>query len=770
VNPDLNLINNASTPANVDVTLAGVWSIASGPANASILLTGTNATVVRLQTVHGLPVEVLLAPDAKVTPTLTPPDTSAILQGQTLASSALTGGGATNANNNTAVPGTFSFTTPNLVPSVGPTNVSVTFTPSDTTNYNIATTTVTVWVYPVGATFQWDANPSSPNAQDGSGVWGLTPTNWIYSATNLSWVDHLVAIFGVSTGSNCVVTLADDITPAGITFNATAGTYTITGTNNILTSDGLNIIANSTAAISAPMAGAGGWTNAGPGSLTISGPNTCSGLASVNRGTVNVSGNQSGATGGWRLASGLAGVGMTVSFNPGSIITVAGPSSILLHNSMASGIVDAILNVAGTVTNHGSLDVNRRGNLTLNSGANWRQNGSLFVRTTSNTSQGSSLTVNPGATFTYAGSDPIEVSPSNANVGSTKLTVAGGTFITSQGFKNATAASSGSATITLTNGGRLVLAATIPQLTSFPATNTFLSIGSGLGGLIDTSVFSTTISNVVTGSGSLTKLGSGTLTLSASNSLSGLTTVSNGALVVNGYLGAETVTAPGTTLGGSGTVGGALTVNGTIAPGSGAIGTLNTVGETWNSGGGYQFTLNHATNSSGWDLLNITGALNIQSATNTPFTIKLVSLTSSNTPGSLAGFSSTGTNVWTLATTSGGIQNFSPAKFVVDPIGFSNAFTGTFSVTTNSNSLLLTYSPASPVAPVVTSVALSGGTFSFSLSGPAGQGFHIFWSTNLALPLASWQTATSGVFLASPILYSESATIVPQKFFRVASP
>jgi hypothetical protein len=38
------------------------------------------------------------------------------------------------------------------------------------------------------------------------------------------------------------------------------------------------------------------------------------------------------------------------------------------------------------------------------------------------------------------------------------------------------------------------------------------------------------------------------------------------------------------------------------------------------------------------------------------------------------------------------------------------------------------------------------------------------------LPLASWQTATSGVFLASPILYSESATIVPQKFFRVASP
>jgi len=291
------------------------------------------------------------------------------------------------------------------------------------------------------------------------------------------------------------------------------------------------------------------------------------------------------------------------------------------------------------------------------------------------------------------------------------------------------------------------------------------------GGVFNTAGHSTTISNLIGGSGPLTKLGAGTLTLSASNNFTGGTTISNGALWVNGYIGTGTVmVASGGTLGGVGRVGGTVTLNGTVAPGGSAIGTLNTSGETWTGGGAYQFSLNNATNSSGWDSLDVNGVLNLQSATNNPFTIKLISLTSSNTPGPLVGFTSTGTNIWTLATVSGDIQNFNPAKMAVNTTGFSNAFTGTFTVSTNAGALLLTYTGVPLIAPSVGNVTLADGTFGFTFSGPAGQSYRLYASTNLALPLTNWTVLTGNIFGTGLVNYADSSTNYPQHFFRIGSP
>ena len=80
------------------------------------------------------------------TPVLTAPSGGAITFGQTLAGSGLSGGAATNAANNAPVAGNFAYTTPDLAPNAGPTNVSVTFTPADTANYNGAAVTITVAV------------------------------------------------------------------------------------------------------------------------------------------------------------------------------------------------------------------------------------------------------------------------------------------------------------------------------------------------------------------------------------------------------------------------------------------------------------------------------------------------------------------------------------------------------------------------------------------------------------------------------------------------
>jgi DNA-binding beta-propeller fold protein YncE len=90
---------------------------------------------------------------SKSTPTITWPIASSITYGQTLATSALTGGSALNGS--TSVPGSFAFTTPTTVPPVGTNAQSVTFTPADTANYNTVTGTVSVTVIKSSLTITW---------------------------------------------------------------------------------------------------------------------------------------------------------------------------------------------------------------------------------------------------------------------------------------------------------------------------------------------------------------------------------------------------------------------------------------------------------------------------------------------------------------------------------------------------------------------------------------------------------------------------------------
>ena len=95
----------------------------------------------------------------KIIPTIvTPPAASGIYYGQTLDDSTLSGGSA-------SVPGSFSWTNSGIEPAVsdsGVTQYSVTFTPSDTTNYSTATTTVTLSVC--------KATPAINTPPDASGI------------------------------------------------------------------------------------------------------------------------------------------------------------------------------------------------------------------------------------------------------------------------------------------------------------------------------------------------------------------------------------------------------------------------------------------------------------------------------------------------------------------------------------------------------------------------------------------------------------------------
>lgn len=137
------------------------------------------------------------------------PTASAITYGQTLASSTLSGGAATN-QAGAVVSGTFAFTIPSTTPVAGTSDVPVTFTPSDDVNYIALTTSVQAVVAP--ATITVTAGNQTKTA-------GLP--NPALTAAYSGFVN--------GDGTNALTTLASLSTPANA--SSPAGSYAITPAN-----------------------------------------------------------------------------------------------------------------------------------------------------------------------------------------------------------------------------------------------------------------------------------------------------------------------------------------------------------------------------------------------------------------------------------------------------------------------------------------------------------------------------------------------------------
>ncbi|MCX4173010.1 MULTISPECIES: autotransporter outer membrane beta-barrel domain-containing protein [Paraburkholderia] len=163
---------------------------------------------------------------------------------------------------------------------------------------------------------------------------------------------------------------------------------------------------------------------------------------------------------------------------------------------------------------------------------------------------------------TGAGVLTLAPAAANGNTYSGGTTIDQGTIAV--GADNALGANTGGLTF---NSGTLQLT------TSFDLAGTraiTLAAGSGT---IDTQSFDTTLFQAVSGTGALTKAGSGSLLMTGVSTYSGATTVAAGTLAIgdathaNAALtgGGATTVASGTTLGGYGSVTGAVTNNGTLA-------------------------------------------------------------------------------------------------------------------------------------------------------------------------------------------------------------
>jgi autotransporter-associated beta strand protein len=136
---------------------------------------------------------------------------------------------------------------------------------------------------------------------------------------------------------------------------------------------------------------------------------------------------------------------------------------------------------------------------------------------------------------------------------------------------------------------------------------------SNSGTLIFNNASAQSYGNAISGTGTLTKNGAGTFTLAGTNSYSGSTTVSAGTLLVNGSTAAGSTVGVslGATLGGTGTINGAVNVSGVLSPGA-SIETLGTGTLSLASGSSLLHELDSSVATSvGSDLLKVTGNLNL---------------------------------------------------------------------------------------------------------------------------------------------------------------
>jgi hypothetical protein len=160
----------------------------------------------------------------KTTPTLTvAPSASAITVGQALSDSTLTGGSA-------SVAGAFAWTTPSTVPAVGTPSYEVTFTPTDTVNYNTFTTTVSVTVNKITSTIS--VAPSASAITEGQALsdsvlsGGTGNVAGAFAWTTPSTVPLVgTASYGVTFTPTDTVNYSTAATTVSLTVNSAGTTY-----------------------------------------------------------------------------------------------------------------------------------------------------------------------------------------------------------------------------------------------------------------------------------------------------------------------------------------------------------------------------------------------------------------------------------------------------------------------------------------------------------------------------------------------------------------
>ncbi|MEI6258154.1 MAG: autotransporter-associated beta strand repeat-containing protein, partial [Planctomycetota bacterium] len=404
------------------------------------------------------------------------------------------------------------------------------------------------------------------------------------------------------TGAN-TYTGATAITTGSLSVGTGGTTGSIIGD---VTNNGTLIFNRSDASTySGIISGTGAVTKLGGGTLTFSGSSGYTGLTSINSGVLSLS-NTNALAGGGTISFGGGSLQYSASntvdysariLNSGSAIWIdTNGQNVTFASGLGSSNTGGLTKSGlGTLTLSGSNGYT--GATTVNGGVLAYGASNVFPNSTALSVAGGSLDLgsytNTVASFTITSGSLLGSGKLTAatyfigggtvasNLGAGSMTVTGNSNL--NGTADVTSVSLNAGTLTLASASRFT--SSVIALTGSSGGSISLggneSVGSLAGGFnvalgsatlsTGNDNSSTTYSGILSGSGGLTKAGTGTFIISGNNTYTGVTAVSGGKLLVNGQLGntAVTVNASGL-LGGSGTILGNVTVDssGTLSPGN----------------------------------------------------------------------------------------------------------------------------------------------------------------------------------------------------------
>jgi autotransporter-associated beta strand protein len=376
----------------------------------------------------------------------------------------------------------------------------------------------------------WDPGFSaSGSGSGGTGNWNSTATNWFIGTNDTKWESNNIANFAGTAGT---VTLTANQTADGIMFETSGYDITNNGGAGVLTLGGTPIISvpnGNTAEMDCVLAGTAGLTEAGSGTLTLTGSNTFTGAMTISSGCALVLSGANAYAGATTINSGST---LTLT-NAGDLGDGSYPGAIVNTGSFTYAS-SASQTLSGIISGSGPLIQDGPGALTLGG---------------FNTFNGS-ITIN-NSTLILGGAGDLNNNPTfNTGSYSGAMSDNGAFIYNSTSQQTITSGINGTGTLTQSGAGTLTLSGqnNYGGTTTIGSNSDLIISGSGTLGfgdyatnIIDNGTFNydssspQTLAGLISGTGMLILEGSGPLTLTDTNIYTGATTIdSGGNLTISG--------------------------------------------------------------------------------------------------------------------------------------------------------------------------------------------------------------------------------------------
>jgi len=527
--------------------------------------------------------------------------------------------------------------------------------------------------------------------------------SYVWSGGNGTWQNGQSGNFGATYNNNTANTVTFSGTSGDVTVSGavqagslafTSGGYTL-NSGNVTVGLGAITTDTGTTTINSVLEGTAGLIKSGAGALVLTGANTVTGAVSITGGTLQIgsdgalgnASNDVANNGTLKTTSDIAlGAGRditgsgTLDIANGTTLTVNGVTStsgLTLANTGTLAFNNAASNPGNLTTTYTSGTARVTGNLNLGATdkiVNVAGGGALEVAGTVSltTGAGTELTKEGAGTLILSGSGS---SISRVQIGRTGATpTAGGTLRVADSaslgaqemyfnYGTLEAANNLSTSAGVSLGGRTG-AETIIGGSGGSADVTFNGAARFFGATGTGGEFALKVNNNTTLAGGIsgaagtrtgvTLGGAGTLNITGNSAAftDRIITSDTVKLVVNSSLGSAVNVGNGSLLGGSGSVGAlTLSTGATLTPGN-SPGLLTATSATFQSGSNLNWEIFNAVGTAGveWDLLSVTGNLNVAALSSGSMNLVLNSLSAlPNTVGALAGFNSNDTYSWTFA-------------------------------------------------------------------------------------------------------------------------